>query len=96
MIVIIGASGAVGIPLIKELTRRDTRLRVLTSNSASAKILKSLGQIETIIVDFHSDEDVKNVMKNFLIIKRSKITLAFFILLRLNVQVQKVMGCPKL
>ncbi len=63
MIVIIGASGAVGIPLIKELTRRDTRLRILTSNSASATNLKSLGVIETIIGDFHSDEDVKNVMK---------------------------------
>ena len=43
MIVIIGASGAVGIPLIKELTRRDTRLKVLTSNSASARNLNSLG-----------------------------------------------------
>ena len=40
MVLIIGASGAVGIPLIKELVARGAKLKALTSNEASAKNLR--------------------------------------------------------
>ena len=63
MIVIIGCSGAVGVPLIKELIQRGTQIRALTSNTNSARNLQSLGVSDTVIGDFQSDEDVQRVMK---------------------------------
>ena len=62
MVLIIGASGAVGIPLIKELVARGSKLKALTSNEASAKNLQSLGVMETIIGNFRSDNDVDEAM----------------------------------
>ena len=52
MIVIIGSSGAVGLPLIKALTKRGTEIRALTSNVNSANNLKALGVSDTVIGDF--------------------------------------------
>ena len=63
MVLIIGASGAVGIPLIKELVARGSNLKVLTSNEVSAKNLLSMGVIETNIGDFRSDYDVDEAMR---------------------------------
>ena len=63
MIVIIGSSGAVGLPLIKELTKRGTEIRALTSNVNSANNLKALGVSDTVIGDFESDDDVNRVVK---------------------------------
>jgi len=63
MIVIIGASGAVGVPLIKELRKRRSQIRALTSNTNSAKKLQSIGVSDTMIGNFQSDDDVKKVMK---------------------------------
>lgn len=58
MILIVGASGAVGIPTIKNLVKRGATVRALTSNEKSAERLKSLGVAETVIGDFRFDADV--------------------------------------
>ena len=63
MILIIGASGAVGIPLIKELVVRNVPLRVLTSNNVSEKNLKTLGVKETIVGDWGVASDLAEAMK---------------------------------
>ena len=63
MILIIGASGAVGIPLVKVLVTRSSELKVLTSSEASAKNLNLLGVKETFVGDFRSIDDVNTVMK---------------------------------
>ena len=63
MIVIIGASGAVGIPTIKVLVSRGAEVRALTSNQNSATRLKELGVAQCFIGDFMSDDDVAGVIK---------------------------------
>lgn len=62
MILIIGASGAVGIPAIKSLAGRGTALRALTSSETSAENLTRLGVAETVLGDFHSDDDLRRAM----------------------------------
>ena len=62
MILIIGPSGAVGIPLIKELVKRKAVIRVLSSNEESAARLKVLGVEEVVLGNFRSDEDVRKAM----------------------------------
>lgn len=62
MFLIIGASGAVGIPAIKALTARGAVLRVLTSSEQSAENLAQLGVQETVLGDFHHDADLKTAM----------------------------------
>ncbi len=62
MILIVGASGAVGIPTIKSLVKRGADLRALTSNDKSAANLRSLGVGETLVGDFRSDDDVRRAM----------------------------------
>lgn len=63
MIVIIGASGVVGTPAIKELVARGADIRALTSNEKSAERLRGLGVRETVIGDFHDDSDVAAVVR---------------------------------
>lgn len=58
MILIVGASGAVGTPTIRHLAARGEKLRALTSNPKSAERLKSLGVAETVVGDFRKDADV--------------------------------------
>lgn len=58
MILIVGGSGAVGVPTIKNLVKRGAAVRALTSNEKSAERLKGLGVAETVIGDFRSDADV--------------------------------------
>ena len=52
---IIGASGAVGIPLIGHLVRRGENLRALSSNETSAERLRSLGVKEVIVGDYRKE-----------------------------------------
>ncbi len=59
MILIVGASGAVGIPAVTHLVTRGARIRALTSNPASAERLKRLGVAEPLVGDFRSDGDVR-------------------------------------
>ncbi|MGE0736748.1 MAG: SDR family oxidoreductase [Alphaproteobacteria bacterium] len=58
MHLIVGASGAVGVPTIKHLVAKGERVRALTSSDQSAARLKSLGVTETIVGDFRRNEDV--------------------------------------
>ena len=63
MIVVIGASGAVGIPTIRHLVKRGARLRALTSSEASAQRLQALGVAETVVGDFRKDADVRRAIE---------------------------------
>jgi len=62
MILVIGASGAVGIPLLKRLLESGQHPRVLTSNKNSEEKLKSLGVKETIVGDWGIPSDLKTAM----------------------------------
>ena len=62
MILIVGASGAVGIPTIKALVKRGADLRALTSNDKSAANLRQLGVQDAMVGDFRSDDDVRRAM----------------------------------
>jgi uncharacterized protein YbjT (DUF2867 family) len=63
MIVMIGASGAVGTPTIRHLVKRKARIRALTSNEASAAKLKAAGVAETVVGDFRNDADVRRAVE---------------------------------
>lgn len=63
MILIVGASGAVGVPVIEKLKKQNCNLVVLTSNKVSSEKLITLGVDQTIIGDFHSISDVNYAMK---------------------------------
>ena len=63
MIVIVGASGAVGTPTIRHLARAGAEVRALTSNPRSAERLSGLGVSGTVIGDFRSDEDVARALE---------------------------------
>lgn len=62
MIVIVGASGAVGVPAIGHLVRRGAEIRALTSSDASAERLRGLGVADTVVGDFRSDADVRRAV----------------------------------
>jgi uncharacterized protein YbjT (DUF2867 family) len=59
MILIVGGSGAVGIPALKHLVARGAPVRVLTSSSSSAERLQNLGARETVLGDFRKPEDLR-------------------------------------
>jgi uncharacterized protein YbjT (DUF2867 family) len=63
MILIVGASGGVGIPAVKHLVKREARLRALTSRPESAERLQKLGIHETILGDFRNDADVARAVE---------------------------------
>lgn len=63
MILIVGASGAVGIPTVRHLVGRGAKVRALTSNQASADRLTGLGVGETVVGDFRSDADVARAVE---------------------------------
>ncbi len=62
MIVIVGASGAVGTPTIRHLARAGAEVRALTSNPRSAERLSGLGVSGTVIGDFRSEGDVARAL----------------------------------
>ncbi len=62
MIVIFGASGAVGTPAIRHLAQAGREIRAFTSNPRSAERLSGLGAGETAIGDFRSDADVARAL----------------------------------
>lgn len=63
MILIVGASGAVGIPTIRHLLARGAELRALTSNDQSARRLEALGVAEAVVGDFRSEGDVARAVE---------------------------------
>ena len=48
MILIVGPSGAVGLPLIQELLRQNAEVRALSSSDASAAYLRELGVADVV------------------------------------------------
>ncbi|NKB49603.1 MAG: NAD(P)H-binding protein [Alphaproteobacteria bacterium] len=62
MKLIIGASGAVGIPLIKQLVQRGEALRALSSSEGSAERLRELGVQEVMVGDYRTDGVVEQAM----------------------------------
>ena len=62
MIVIIGASGSVGMPTIRHLVKRGQKLRALTSSNLSSQRLLGLGVAETIVGDFRKTDDVRRAL----------------------------------
>jgi uncharacterized protein YbjT (DUF2867 family) len=62
MKLIIGASGAVGVPTIKQLVQRGEELRALSSSEASAERLRELGVAEVIVGDYRADGVVGQAM----------------------------------
>ena len=62
MIVIVGASGAVGTPAIRHLAGMGASVRALTSNPRSAERLTGLGVSGTVIGDFRSGADVARAL----------------------------------
>ncbi len=62
MILIVGPSGAVGLPLIQELVRKNAKIRALSSSDASATRLRGLGVSDVMRGDFRNTDDVKRAM----------------------------------
>src|ERR1044072_1442797 len=61
-ILVIGASGAIGLPTVRHLVKRGAKVHALSSKESSAANLKSLGVAETVIGDLTSDADVERAM----------------------------------
>lgn len=61
-ILIIGASGAVGLPTVRHLVKHGAKIRALSSSEKSAANLKSLGVVEVVVGDVASEADVKRAM----------------------------------
>lgn len=62
MYLIVGASGAVGLPTLRHLVKRGETVRALSSNEESAARLKEIGAAEVVVGDYRSDADVKRAM----------------------------------
>jgi uncharacterized protein YbjT (DUF2867 family) len=62
MILVVGASGAVGLPTVKHLLKRGAQVRALTSRDSSAAALQKLGVQEVVLGDFRSDDDVRRAV----------------------------------
>lgn len=64
MILILGSSGAVGIPTIRALVERAAPVRALTSSDESADRLKALGVKETVRGDLRSEADLARALQD--------------------------------
>jgi uncharacterized protein YbjT (DUF2867 family) len=63
MIAVIGGSGKIGSPIIRNLAKNRMAARALTSNPKSADRLQTLGATEVVIGDFRKDDDVRRVVQ---------------------------------
>ena len=64
MILVIGSSGAVGIPTIRALVERAAPVRALTSSDESGGRLKALGVTETVRGDLRSEADLAGALQD--------------------------------
>jgi uncharacterized protein YbjT (DUF2867 family) len=64
MIGVIGGSGNIGAPTIRNLVKRGASLRALTSSSNSAERLKALGVSEVVVGDFRNGQDLRRVFQD--------------------------------
>jgi uncharacterized protein YbjT (DUF2867 family) len=63
MIAVIGGSGKIGSPIIRNLAENRIATRALTSNTKSADRLQALGATEVVIGDFRKDGDVRRAIQ---------------------------------
>lgn len=62
MILMIGASGAVGKPALRALVAQGAAVRALSSNADSAKALEQAGAAETVVGDLRNADDLARAM----------------------------------
>ncbi len=62
MILVVGASGAVGLPVVKHLLKRGAPVRALSSRESSGAALRERGVTDVALGDFRSDDDVRRAM----------------------------------
>ncbi len=63
MILLIGATGTIGMPILKNLCRKGVGIRVLVHSEKSSAIIEALGQMEIFVGDFRNDSDLREAMK---------------------------------
>jgi uncharacterized protein YbjT (DUF2867 family) len=63
MILMIGASGNVGIPVIRHLIIKGEKIRAFVHSQKSVEIMKTLGVTETFVGDFRKDSDLCRAME---------------------------------
>jgi uncharacterized protein YbjT (DUF2867 family) len=63
MQLIVGASGAVGIPTIRHLVQLGQDLRALSSSEASAERLRALGVGEVVVGSYRDDGEIERAMR---------------------------------
>ena len=66
MIGVIGGSGNIGAPTIRNLVKRGASLRALTSSSNSAERLKALGVSEVVVGNFRNSPDLRRTFQDCL------------------------------
>lgn len=63
MILLIGATGNIGIPIIRNLIMKREKIRVFVHSSKSLEKIKVLGDIETFVGDFRKSADLRKAME---------------------------------
>ncbi|AAM29846.1 putative nucleoside-diphosphate-sugar epimerase [Methanosarcina mazei Go1] len=63
MILLIGATGNIGLPIVKSLQKKGAEVRLLVHNEKSSAKIQALGQMEIFIGDFRNDSDLRESMK---------------------------------
>lgn len=63
MIFLIGATGNISIPIIKNFQKKGVAVRLLVHSDKSRKLIESLGQMEILVGDFHNDCYLREAMK---------------------------------
>ena len=63
MVLIMGATGNIGLPVAKNLCKKNENVKVLIRSEKSASILKSIGVQEICIGDFRNEVDLKNALQ---------------------------------
>jgi len=63
MILMIGASGNIGIPIIRYLTMKGEKIRAFVHSQKSVEIMRALGVTETFVGDFRKDSDLCKAME---------------------------------
>lgn len=64
MILIIGAGGNIGFPIVKSLSKQNARIRAFVHSEKSIESLKALGVTEFFIGDLRKKDDLYNAFKD--------------------------------
>lgn len=63
MILLIGATGNMGMPIVRNLLKKEGEIRLLVHSEKSSAIIRPLGQMETFVGDFRNDSDLRKAME---------------------------------